>query len=77
MSDPGVEYGSTHPEHADGNQWEAARSLGKFLGVPAVEARALLAAGAAGPEIRSRRADPAVARRLLEKKFLPTHLRFP
>jgi hypothetical protein len=65
------------PEHAGANGWEAARSLGKFLGIPAIEARSLLASGAAGPEIRSRRADPAVARRLLERRFLPAHLRSP
>jgi hypothetical protein len=54
---------------------EGARSLGKFLGITALEARALLDAGQAGPEIRSRRADPVVARRLLEKRFLDPSLR--
>jgi hypothetical protein len=48
---------------------EGARSLGTFLGIPAAEARAMLDAGSAGPAIRSRRADPVLAGRLLEKRL--------
>ena len=48
---------------------EGARSLGKFLRIPAAEARAMLDAGSAGPAIRTRRADPVLAQRLLEKRF--------
>jgi hypothetical protein len=77
--EPGVEYAAYPTEeyraHCD---LEAARSLGKFLRIPATEARAMLGAGSAGPAIRSRRADPVLARRLLEKRLPdPSLLRFP
>jgi hypothetical protein len=68
--EPNTSYASTPtPEYADAIRWEAAKSLSRFLRIPAAEARDLLAAGAAGPEIRARRADPVLARRLLEKRF--------
>lgn len=73
--EPGVEYAAfPTAEYAAARNWEACESLGKFLGRPAIEARSLLASGTAGPEIRSRRADPAVARRLLEKRYLDPSL---
>jgi hypothetical protein len=48
---------------------EAARSLAAFLGVTEARAAALLADDSAGPEIRSRRADPAFCRRQLERRY--------
>jgi hypothetical protein len=75
--EPGVEYGAFPTgEYRAARGWEAAQTLAKFLDVPVVEARALLVSGGAGPAIEARRADPAVARRLLERRFLDPSARF-
>lgn len=70
----GVEYAGFPTEEFRAHRVsEAARSLGKFLGVTEVRAMDLLAGDPADlvTEIRSRRGDPAVARRSLERRYMP------
>ena len=67
--EPGVAYAGgpeTFWRHSHG---EAVRSLASYLGTTETRAAALLDSGEATAEIRSRHADPLVARRLLERKF--------
>ena len=66
----GIEYGAFPTEEFRAARvGEAALSLARFLGVETRAAARMLADGTATAEIRSRHADPLVARRLLERKY--------
>jgi|GraSoiStandDraft_28_1057319.scaffolds.fasta_scaffold812933_2 hypothetical protein len=68
---PGISYAADPtPEFAEQRSWDAAVSLGRALGVPADEARSMLADGTAAAEIRSMRGlSVREARRVMERKF--------
>jgi hypothetical protein len=59
------------PEYRAASVWEAAAGLGRFLGVSTARAAAMLDDGSAAVEIRARRADPRIARRLWERRYMP------